>query len=158
MTDTDRKPVAVERPAIWPMRWVGRFFRRPVLIVITLIAVGGGGGLGYYYWTQMQPASQVEVRVANVEPNPCTDVYSPLFVALLNRSSRTVTQVRYRLIAQHPGFTTNLVEGDEVRQLSDIAKPHKGLGYCQKVPQLTERFVSWQSLDWTAEIVSVSFE
>ena len=106
----------------------------------------------------MLPASRVEVRVAQAKPNPCTDVYAPLFVALLNRSPRTVTQVRYQLVAQHPGQSTNLVDGDEIRQLSDIAKPNRGLGYCQKVPLLTERFVSWQSLEWTAEIVSVSFE
>src|SRR5215813_266271 len=139
------------------MRRIGRFPKRTVLIVIGLVLIACGAGFAYYR-SRLQPASEVEVRVAEVQPNPCTDVYSPLFVALLNRSSRTVTHVNYRLIAQHPGFTTNLVEGDEVRQLSDIAKPHKGLGYCQKVPQLTERFVSWQSLDWTAEIVSISFE
>jgi len=140
------------------MRQGPRSLKLTVLIVVGLIAVGGGGGFGYYYWTQMLPASQVEVRVAEVKPNPCTDVYSPLFVALLNRSRRTVTHVRYRLIAKHPGYSTNLVEGDEIRQLNDITKPNRGLGYCQKVPQLTERFVSWQSLEWTAEIVSVSFE
>jgi hypothetical protein len=128
-----------------------------MLIGIGLIVVGGGG-FGYYYRTQMLPASQVEVRVNQIKPNPCTDVYTPLFVALLNRSPRTVTQLRYRLIARHPGDSTNRVEGDEIRQLNDIAKPNSGLGYCQKVPLLTERFVSWRSLEWTAEIVSVSFE
>ena len=130
--------------------------KRPVLIIIGLVAVGGGG-FGYY-WTQLLPASQVEVQVAQRKPNTCTDVYAPLFVALLNRSPRTVTHVSYRLIAQHPGQSINLVEADEIRQLNDIAKPHRGFGYCQKVPLLTERFVSWQSLEWTAEIVSVSFE
>jgi hypothetical protein len=142
---------------IHPVRWIGRFLKRPVLIVIGLIVVGGGAGFAYYR-TQMQPSSQVEVRVAEVKPNPCTDVYSPLFVALLNRSSRTITHVNYRLIARHPGESANLVEGDEIRQLNDVTPPKKGLGYCQRVPLLTERFVSWQSLDWTAEIVSVSFE
>jgi hypothetical protein len=140
------------------MRRIGRFLRRPVPIIIGLIVAGGGSGVGYYYWPRMLPASQVEVRVAEVKPNPCTDVYTPLFVALLNRSRRTVTHVSYRLIAQYPGQSANLVEGDEIRQLSDITKPNKGLGYCQKVPQLTERFVSWQTLEWTAEIVSISFE
>src|SRR5215510_11851042 len=138
------------------MRPIRRFLKRPALIIIGLIVVGGAA-IGYYR-TQVMPASQVEVRVAEVKPNPCTDVYAPLFVALLNRSRRTVTHVSYRLVAQHPGQSTNLVEGDEVRQLNDITKPKKGLGYCQRVPQLTERFVSWQSLDWTAEIVSISFE
>ena len=104
------------------------------------------------------PASQIEIRVNRAKPNPCTDVYSPLFVALINRSPRTVTHVSYRLIARHPGESTNLVDGDEIRQLNDIAKPNRGFGYCQKVPLLTERFVSWQSLDWTAEVVSVDFE
>jgi hypothetical protein len=140
------------------MRRIGRFVKRPVLIIIGLIVIGVGGGFGYYYRTQVQPTSQVEVRVNQVKPNPCTDVYSPLFVALLNRSRRTVTQVRYRLIARHPGDSINRVEGDEIRQLNEITKPNSGLGYCQKVPLLTERFVSWQSLEWTAEIVSVSFE
>jgi hypothetical protein len=157
MTDTDTKSVVAERRAIRPLRWIGRFLKRHVLIVVGVIVVGGGG-CGYYYWIQMLPASQVEVQVAQRKPNPCTDVYAPLFVALLNRSPRTVIHVSYRLIAQHPGQGTNLVEGDEIRQLTDIAKPHRGFGYCQKVPLLTERFVSWQSLDWTAEIVSVSFE
>lgn len=140
------------------MLQIGRSRKRTALIIIGLIVVGGGGGFGYYYRTQMLPASQVEVRVAQVKPNPCTDVYAPLFVALLNRSGKTVTQVRYRLVARHPGGSANLVEGDEIRQLDDLAAPSRGLGYCQKVPLLTERFVSWQSLDWTAEIVSVSFE
>lgn len=140
------------------MRRVGRLLKRPAAIIAGLIVIGGGGGFGHYYWTQMLPASQVEVRVAQVTPNPCTDVYSPLFVALLNRSRRTVTHVRYRLIAEHPGQSTNLVEGDEIRELNDITGPNKGLGYCKTVPSLTERFVSWQTLDWTAEIVSVSFE
>lgn len=139
------------------MRRSGRSFKRSLLIIIGLIVVGGGG-LGYHYRTRMLPASQVEVRVAQVKPNPCTDVYAPLFVALLNRSGKTVTQVRYRLIARHPGDSANLVEGDEVRQLNDITEPGRGLGYCQTAPLLTERFVSWQSLEWTAEIVSVSFQ
>jgi hypothetical protein len=151
-------PRGVERPANRPMRRSGRSLKRSVLIIVGLIVVGGGGGFGYYYSTEMRPASQVEVRVAHVKPNPCTEVYSPLFVALLNRSSRTVTQVRYRLIARHPGQRANLVEGDEIRQLGEITKPNSGLGYCQKVPLLTERFLSWQSVEWTAEIVSVSFE
>ena len=151
------KPVVVEHRDTRPMRWLGRFHKRAALIVTGLIVVGGGGGFGYY-WTQMLPASQVEVRVAQAQPNPCTDVYTPLFVALLNRSRRTVIHVSYRLIAQHPGQNANLVEGDEIRQLNDLTKPNKGLGYCQKVPQLTERFVSWQTLEWTAEIVSISFE
>ena len=138
-------------------RSISRFLKGRGLIVIALIVVGGGAGFAYY-WIQMQPASQVEVRVNQTEPNPCTEAYTPLFVALLNRSPRTVTQVRYRLIARHPGDSINRVEGDEIRQLDEIAKPHSGLGYCQKVPLLTERFVSWRTLDWTAEIVSVSFE
>jgi hypothetical protein len=138
------------------MRRSGRSFKRSLLIIIGLVVVGGGG-FGYYYRTRMLPASQVEVRVAQVKPNPCTDVYAPLFVALLNRSGKTVTQVRYRLIGRHPGDSANLVEGDEVRQLNDITEPGRGLGYCQAAPLLTERFVSWQSLEWTAEIVSVSF-
>ena len=108
-------------------RSISRFLNGRVLIVIALIVVGGGAGFAYY-WIQMQPASQVEVRVAEVSPNPCTDVYSPLFVALLNRSSRTVTHVNYRLIARHPGESANLVEGDEIRQLNDITPPQKGLG------------------------------
>lgn len=126
-------------------------------IVIGLIVVGGVG-FAYYYWIRILPASQVEVRVNQASPNPCTDVYSPLFVALLNRSRRTVTHVQYRLIARHPGQSANLAEDDGVRQLDDVTKPNRGLGYCQKVPLLTERFLSWQSVDWTAEIVSVSFE
>jgi hypothetical protein len=136
---------------------VGRILKQIVLIIIGLIVVGGVG-FAYYYWIRILPASQVEVRVNQTKPNPCTEVYTPLFVALLNRSSRTVTQVRYRLIARHPGQSANLVEGDEIRQLGEIAKPNSGLGYCQKVPLLTERFLSWQSVEWTAEIVSVSFE
>jgi len=139
------------------MRGIGGFPKWTALIIVGLIVVGGGAGFAYYR-SQMLPASEVEVRVAEVKPNPCTDVYSPLFVALLNRSSRTVTHVNYRLIARHPGESANLVEGDEIRQLNDITPPKKGLGYCQRVPLLTERFVSWQSLDWTAEIVSVSFQ
>ena len=133
------------------------FVKPPALIFIGLIVVGGVG-FAYYYWIRILPASQVEVRVNQTEPNPCTEAYKPLFVALLNRSPRTVSQVRFRLIARHPGDSVNRVEGDEIRQLNEIAKPHSGLGYCQKVPLLTERFVSWRSLDWTAEIVSVSFE
>ncbi|HUL04925.1 MAG TPA: hypothetical protein VLV76_01240, partial [Candidatus Acidoferrum sp.] len=124
------------------MRGIGGFPKWTALIIVGLIVVGGGAGFAYYR-SQMQPASEVEVRVAEVKPNPCTDVYSPLFVALLNRSSRTVTHVNYRLIARHPGESANLVEGDEIRQLNDITPPKKGLGYCQRVPLLTERFVSW---------------
>ena len=138
------------------MRGIGWFHKQTVLSVISLIVVGGGGG--YYYWTQMRPVSQVEVRVNQIKPNPCTDVYAPLFVALLNRSPRTVTQLRYRLIARHPGDSTNRVEGDAIRQIDGITKPNSGIGYCQKVPLLTERFVSWRSLEWAAEIVSVNFE
>lgn len=139
------------------MRRSGRSLKQIVQIIIGLIVVGGVG-FGYYYWIRIVPASQVEVRVNQIKPNPCTEVYTPLFVALVNRSPRTVTQVRYRLIARHPGDSINRVDGDEIRQVNDIAKPNSGLGYCQKVPLLTERFVSWRSLDWTAEIVSVSFE
>ena len=139
------------------VRPIGRFLKRHVLIIIGLIVVGGVG-FAYYYWIRILPASQVEVRVNQTEPNPCTEAYTPLFVALLNRSPRTVTQVRYRLIARHPGDSINRVDGDEIRQLNEMAKPNSGLGYCQTVPLLTERFVSWRSLDWTAEIVSVSFE
>lgn len=139
------------------MRRSGRSLKQIVLIVIGLVVVGGLG-FAYYYWIRILPASQVEVRVNQTTPTPCTEAYTPLFVALLNRSPRTVTEVRYRLIARHPGDSVNRVEGDEIRQLKEIAKPHSGLGYCQPVPLLTERFVSWRSLDWTAEIVSVSFE
>ena len=139
------------------MRRIGRFLKRHVLIIIGLIVVGGVG-FAYYYWIRMLPASQVEVRVNQTEPNPCTELYKPLFIALLNRSPRTVTEVRFRLIARHPGDSVNRVEGDEIRQLNEITKPHSGLAYCQPVPLLTERFVSWRSLDWTAEVVSVSFQ
>ena len=134
-----------------------RSLKRHALIVIGLIVVGGVG-FAYYYWIRILPASQVEVRVNQTMPNSCTEVYKPLFVALLNRSPRTVTQVRFRLIARHPGESVNRVEGDEIRQLDEAAKPHSGLAYCQTVPLLTERFVSWRSLDWSAEIVSVSFQ
>ena len=129
--------------------------RRPVLIIIGLVVVGGGG-FGYY-WTQMLPGSQVEVRV-QTKPNPCTDVYAPLFIAVINHSPRTVTKVSYRLIGKRPGDSTNLADGDGIRQFDGVTPPGGGLGYCQKVPNLTERFLSWQTLEWTAEIVSVSFE
>jgi hypothetical protein len=129
--------------------------RRPVLIIIGLVVVGGGG-FGYY-WTQMLPGSQVEVRV-QTKPNPCTDVYAPLFIAVINHSPRTVTNVSYRLIGKQPGHSTNLADGDGIRQFDGVTPPGGGLGYCQKVPNLTERFLSWQTLEWTAEIVSVSFE
>jgi len=130
--------------------------KRPVLIIIGLVAVGGGG-FGYY-WTQMRPASQVEVRVGRTKPSPCTDLYTPLFIAVINHSRRTVTMVSYRLIAKRPGDSTNLVDGDDIRQFDGVTAPGGGLGYCQTVPNLTERFLSWETLEWTAEIVSVSFE
>jgi hypothetical protein len=129
--------------------------KRPVLIIIGLVAVGGSG-FGYY-WTQMLPPSQVEVRV-QTKPNPCTDVYAPLFVAVINHSQRTVTKVSYRLIGKKPGNSTNLAAGDGIRQFDGATVPGGGLGYCQAAPLLTERFLSWQSLEWSAEIVSVSFE
>jgi hypothetical protein len=130
--------------------------RRPVLIIIGLVVVVGGG-FGYY-WTQLLPASQVEVRVGQAKPNPCTDVYTPLFIAVVNHSRRTVTKVGYRLIAKRPGDSTNLAEGDAIRQFDGVTPSGGGLGYCQPVPNLTERFLSWQTLEWSAEIVSVSFE
>jgi len=131
--------------------------KRPALIIIGLvIVVVGGGGFGYY-WTQMLPPSQVEVRV-QTKPNPCTDVYAPLFIAVVNHSERTVTKVSYRLIGKRPGDSTNLADGDRIRQFDGVTAPGGGLGYCQAAPLLTERFLSWQSLEWTAEIVSVSFE
>ena len=129
--------------------------KRPVLIIIGLVAVGGGG-FGYY-WTQMLPPSQVEVRV-QTKPNPCTDVYAPLFIAVINHSRRTVTKVSYRLIGKRPGNSTNLADGDGIRQFDGVTAPGGALGYCQAAPLLTERFLSWQTLEWTAEIVSVSFE
>ncbi len=129
--------------------------KRPVLIIIGLVVVGGGG-FGYY-WTQMLPAPQVEVRV-QTKPNPCTDAYAPLFVAVINHSRRTVTKVNYRLIATRPGYSTNLVDGNDLRQFDGVTPPGGGLGYCQTVPNIPERFLSWQTLEWTAEIVSVTFE
>ena len=128
----------------------------PVLIIIGLV-VAAGAGFGYY-WTRMLPASQVEVRVGQTKPNPCTDVYTPLFVAVINHSRRTVTKVSYRLIAKRPGDSTNLAGGDDIRQFDGVTAPGGGLGYCQTVPNLSERFLSWQTLEWSAEIVSVSFE
>ena len=129
--------------------------KRTVLIIIGLIVVGGGG-FGYY-WTQLLPPSQVEVRV-QTKPNPCTDVYTPLFIAVINHSRRTVTKVNYRLIAKRPGYSTNLVDGNDLRQFDGVTPPGGGLGYCQTVPNIPERILSWQTLEWTAEIVSVSFE
>jgi hypothetical protein len=129
--------------------------KRPVLIVIGLVVVGGAA-LGYY-WIQMRPASQVEVRV-QTKPNPCTDVYTPLFIAVINRSPRTVAKVSYRLIAKRSGSSANLADGDGIRQFDGVTPPGGGLGNCQTVPLLTERFLSWQTLEWTAEIVSVSFK
>ncbi len=134
-----------------------RTLTRFPLIIIGLVVVGGGG-FGYFYWTRMLPASEVEVRVGRTEPNPCTHVYTPLFIAVVNHSRRTVTQVRYRLVAKRPGYSTNLVEGDDIRQFDGKTMPGGGLGSCEKVPLLTERFVSWRTLEWTAEIVSISFE
>ena len=129
--------------------------KRPVPIIIGLVVVGGGA-FGYY-WTQMLPASQIEVRV-QTKPNPCNEVYTPLFIAVINRSPRTVTKVSYRLIAKRPGDSANLADGDGIRQFDGVTPPGGGLGNCQTVPLLTERFLSWQTLEWTAEIVSVSFK
>jgi len=128
--------------------------KRPVLIVIGLVVIGGALG---YYWIEMRPASQIEVRV-QTKPNPCTEVYRPLFVAVINHSPRTVTKVSYRLIAKRPGESANLAEGDGIRQFDGVTPPGGGLGNCQAAPLLTERFLSWQTLEWTAEIVSVSFK
>ena len=126
-----------------------------MLIIIGLVVVGGGG-FGCY-WTQMLPASQIEVRV-QTKPNPCTDVYTPLFIAVINHSRSTVTKVSYRLIAKRPGDSTNLVDGDGIRQFDGMTLPGGGLGNCQTVPLLKERFLSWQTVEWTAEFVAVSFK
>jgi len=131
--------------------------QRIVLMIIGLIVAGGGVGFAYY-WLRILPASQVEMRVGRTDPNPCTDVYQPLFVAVINHSQRTVAKISYRLIARRPGQGVNLVEGDDIRQFDGITPPGGGLGYCQKVPELRERFLSWRTLEWTAEIESISFQ
>ena len=83
----------------------------------------------------------MEVRV-QTKPNPCTDVYAPLFVAVINHSRRTVTKVRYRLIGKQPGSSTNLADGDGIRQFDGVTAPGGGLGSINSSSPLVPNFTA----------------
>jgi len=107
------------------MKWIGV----SALGVGLLGAIVAGGVAGYEYITVTMPKKQIAITV-DVSQKICTDDKWPVFVGVVNNSSKTLTNVTVYLNAFVPGHSTNHAGASSKASSDKILKPKEGYGSC----------------------------
>ena len=135
-----------------------------------LFAVQGIVGFGlavigityaYNYVTYDRHVANVQIVVSAHKKDSgglCADTPErPLFIDIINNSSKTIEQVIFSLEARRPGYSINLAT-HEFYTDDHIRKPSEGFGSCWRAPLESELTDSPRELEWKATDVRIIFE
>jgi len=115
----------------------------------------------YNYLTYDRHAANVQILVTPHKPNTgaaCADTPEyPLFIGIINKSSKTIDQVTFSLEARRKGYSTNLATYESHTQ-DKILKPGEGWGQCWRPPLKSEVKDDPRDLEWKATDVRITFE
>ena len=119
------------------------------------------GVTAYEHWTYDRHVKKVAVSVT-VHPQGagaiCSDAQDrPLYVDIVNNSSKTVEEISFRLRAQHKGDTTNLASR-RAYSSDKILKPGEAWGGCLPAALQDGVTVDPLGLEWSVGGRIVTFE
>ncbi|MCA3247871.1 MAG: hypothetical protein ING19_01440 [Azospirillum sp.] len=120
-----------------------------------------GAIVGYGYWTYDLPKSKVSVTIQANSAN-CKDPKFPLFVGVVNNSSRRVLGYTVYPMARLPGRSTNIAENIEPFSSDYIIEAGEGVGLCFAAVVKSYRTSDIQArlgeLEWGVDSFTVRFD
>ena len=110
-------------------KWLG------VGVLIVLVAGSGIGASfwGYDYITVQYPKSKVSF-VVTADSKICEEVSHPVYVAVMNNSSKTIKYTSVSVEARLPGHSTNYANYDAKATSDKIIAPGEQEGACWMFP------------------------
>lgn len=136
--------------------WLGCWL---IVIVAISAALAAAGIQAHQFVTYDKPKSQIEVVVKR-DSGLCKDTQWPIFVGIVNNSSRTVLETRVHLAARLPSHSTDYADRQALES-DRILKPTEGWGSCWNPPlRYTYRDdtnLKRDELEWTLSEFSVTF-
>ncbi|MEH6564064.1 MAG: multidrug transporter [Halopseudomonas sp.] len=128
----------------------------PVSGVLAAIGLLLGLGVGFMQWQQAQRLDQLEFALA-YQPQQC-EFGKPLTVRIRNQSEYPVQHIRWQLIANQPGYNTNLLDAGVAQEFSSAARlqPGEQRLLCYSVPRLRRGYREAE-LEYRVEAVNAEF-
>jgi len=137
-------------------KWL--FFALVGIAGIALAVIGSF--YAYNYFTYERHAAQVKAIVNARDKGvfACAkEPDYPIFVAIINNSSKTIEEVSFSLEARRKSFTTNLATYASFTD-DKIRKPGEGWGTCWAAPLRDEVKDNPRDLEWKVGTVHITFE
>lgn len=131
-----------------------------VLGIVAIALVVWGALYLFQYFTHDRHAAKVVITIhdPNQKGAVCADqAERPLFIGIINNSSKTIEQVRFSLEARRKGRSTNLATYKTYTD-DKIRKPGEGFGGCWLAPLLPNVKDDPRELEWKASQVRITFE
>ena len=127
----------------WLLKWLGI----ALLSLIIFAGVIGGGIWGWQWWSHDRHAANVEIVVrhknqwsklartqsstADTNTDPlCSSDTHPVFVGIVNNSSKTIEYVWIKISAHLPRHSTNVLKYNAQATSDRIVAPGEGFGHC----------------------------
>lgn len=129
----------------WLLKWLGI----TILSLIAIAVLGAGGVWAWQWWSHDRHAANIDIVVKHknqwsndpsVEPaptklvggtaSPCPEDSHPVFVGIVNRSSKTIDYISIRVSAHLPDYSTNILPYSSDANMDRIVPPTGGFGQC----------------------------
>jgi hypothetical protein len=130
------------------------YLRNGVLAVLALIALL----LAYAWiseWLKEREREKVQLLVT-LNDQRCKGTEFPLWITILNGSSKKILEVSMKLSAREPGYSTDLVYGSSYTS-DRIILPNEGWSVCYRFPELRSG-ADGTKLEWSVKRNWISFE
>src|SRR5262245_34400240 len=134
---------------------IWRFVRNTILLLVAAGVITGLVMFGIYQAEQRQ----IERVSFNVVAGLCKDSpLHPLGIGIVNKSSKTVHEVSFYIVARRPGYSSDLVSGG-YHSWDRIIPPGEGEAACWAYPDLRgSAAVDKSALEWSVRRVHVRFK
>jgi hypothetical protein len=132
-----------------------KWFLISTLIVIGVGAILGGIAYGFNWFNYDRHLQNVSFEV-NTNRDFCKEEKFPIFVRVMNDSSRTIERFSFTLEAKVKGRSTDLARYHSYND-DHITPPKSGISNCWSVPELTQSIANPRDLDWSINYKSVTF-
>jgi hypothetical protein len=138
-------------------------FKWLLFALLGIVALGlavWGVLYAYQYLTYDRYAAKVEITVG-VSRDPkhiCADSPNyPLFIGIINNSSKALDKVSFSLKATRKGHSTNLADYETYTD-DKIRKPGEGWGNCWRAPLKANVKDDPRDLEWSVDYARMTFE
>ena len=130
----------------------------PASLIIVGLALLLGAIVAPMQWLDGRRVDQLDIRISYA-PQAC-EFGKPLRVDIANRSSHSVSDISWRLLAVQPGYNSNLVDTSTSAasyRVDHLIAPDEQWTGCYRVPRLRTGYRA-PDLDYRADHVRADFQ